>query len=179
MASESEPSSEHLAGVVQKNIDSLLEANKRYEHEKTLTDRIADAIARWSGSMLFVYLHVVFFTIWIGANINVMRLPAFDPYPFGLLTTIVSLEAIFLSTFVLVSQHRQAALADHRRSDLDLQINLLSERETTRMLQMRDAVAKHLQVQTPPVKDLEELEADVDPDAILGELDRKQGKPVA
>jgi uncharacterized membrane protein len=166
-----------LAGVVQQNIDALLKARTRYEEEKSFTDRLADIITRWSGSMMFVYLHVLFFAVWIAANIGVIGLRAFDPFPFGLLTTIVSLEAIFLSTFVLVSQNRQAALAD-RRADLDLQIDLLSEREITRILQLLDAIAKELKIEVPLAEELEELKSDTDPDAILGELDRKHGKPV-
>jgi uncharacterized membrane protein len=74
---------------------------------------------RWSGSMFFIYAHCVWFALWIAANVGWLGFSAFDPFPFGLLTTIVSLKAIFLSTFVLVSQNRQAALAD-RRSELDL-----------------------------------------------------------
>jgi uncharacterized membrane protein len=162
-----------LAGVVQQNIRALLEARARHEKEKTVSDRVADVITRWSGSMVFVYLHVLFFGVWIAANVNLLGLLPFDPFPFGLLTTIVSLEAIFLSTFVLVSQNRQAALAD-RRNDLDLQIDLLSEREITRILQLVDAIARHLSVNVPKAKDLAELESDTSPRAILGELERKE-----
>src|SRR5436853_58446 len=125
---------QQLTGVVQQNINALLEARKKYEKHKTTTDHIADAITKWSGSMSFVYLHIVLFAVWIVANVKWFGLTPFDPFPFGMLTTVVSLEAIFLSTFVLVSQNRQAALSD-RRSDLDLQIDLLSEREVTRILQ--------------------------------------------
>lgn len=151
---------------------------ERYEKHKTTTDRVADVITEWSGSMAFVYLHVVSFAVWIAANVNWFGLAPFDPFPFGMLTTIVSLEAIFLSTFVLVSQNRQAALSD-RRADLDLHIDLLSEREITRILQVVDAMAKHLKVDLPPQDDLEELECDVTAEQILGELDRKHGQPAA
>ena len=77
-----------------------------------MSDRVADAIARFSGSMTFVYLHVAWFTGWIVLNL-VLRRP-FDPFPFGLLTLIVSLEAIFLSTFVLIVQNRQAQESDFK-----------------------------------------------------------------
>jgi uncharacterized membrane protein len=86
-------------------------------------DRVADKITAFSGSMLFVYLHIVWFTAWIA--VNVTRL-AFDPFPFGLLTLIVSLEAIFLSTFVMLSQNREAARSDIR-SEIDFETNVLSE----------------------------------------------------
>lgn len=167
---------QRVTGVVQQNIDALLEARRRYDNERTWTDHVADAITMWSGSMLFVYLHVIFFGVWIAANSGVLRIAAFDPFPFGLLTTIVSLEAIFLSTFVLVSQNRQAALAD-RRSDLDLQIDLLSEREITRILQMVHAVAEKLEVKLPSSDDVDEFQNDISPREILSELDKTNGKP--
>ena len=90
-------------------------------------DRIADAITAFAGTMRFVYLHAVWFAIWIAANLGAFgREAIWDPYPFGLLTMIVSLEAIFLSTFVMVSQNRQAA-REKVRADLDFETNLRSE----------------------------------------------------
>jgi uncharacterized membrane protein len=87
-------------------------------------ERAADKITAFSGSMLFVYLHIVWFTIWIVLNVTTRW--RFDPYPFGLLTLVVSLEAIFLSTFVLLSQNREAARSDVR-SEIDFETNVLSE----------------------------------------------------
>lgn len=90
-------------------------------------DRVADAITAFAGTMLFVYLHALWFTVWIVLNEGLLGDAAvFDPYPFGLLTMIVSLEAIFLSTFVMVSQNRQAA-RENVRADLDFETNLRSE----------------------------------------------------
>jgi uncharacterized membrane protein len=86
-------------------------------------ERAADLITTFSGSMQFVYLHIVWFTVWIVLNVTIVR---FDPYPFGLLTLVVSLEAIFLSTFVLLSQNREAARQD-LRSEIDFETNVLSE----------------------------------------------------
>ena len=86
-------------------------------------DRVADGITAFSGSMQFVYVHIVWFTAWIVLNVTIAR---FDPYPFGLLTLIVSLEAIFLSTFVLLSQNREASRSD-LRSEIDFETNVLSE----------------------------------------------------
>ena len=86
-------------------------------------ERIADQITMFSGSMLFVYLHVAWFTVWIVLNVTIVR---FDPFPFGLLTLIVSLEAIFLSTFVLLSQNRESARSD-MRAEIDFETNVLSE----------------------------------------------------
>lgn len=90
-------------------------------------DRIADAITTFAGTMQFVYLHAVWFTVWITFNEGLFgRSAIWDPYPFGLLTMIVSLEAIFLSTFVMVSQNRQA-IREKVRADLDFETNIRSE----------------------------------------------------
>ncbi|MHC3471368.1 DUF1003 domain-containing protein [Streptomyces sp. 7R007] len=90
-------------------------------------DRIADAITAFAGTMAFVYLHALWFTVWIVCNEGAFGHGAvWDPYPFGLLTMIVSLEAIFLSTFVMVSQNRQAA-RENVRADLDFETNVRSE----------------------------------------------------
>ena len=85
---------------------------------------MADAVARFSGSMAFVYLHVVWFALWVGLNL-VLRRP-FDPFPFGLLTLVVSLEAIFLSTFVLIVQNRQSERSD-RKARQDFETNVQSD----------------------------------------------------
>jgi uncharacterized membrane protein len=90
-------------------------------------DRAADRITAFAGSLNFVYLHSVWFGIWVLLNVGILGASLeFDKFPFGLLTMIVSLEAIFLSTFVMVSQNRQAARAD-LRSELDFETNLRSE----------------------------------------------------
>ena len=90
-------------------------------------DRAADGITNFAGSLKFVYIHSVWFGIWILINVGILGASLkFDEFPFGLLTMIVSLEAIFLSTFVMVSQNRQAARADVR-SQLDFETNVRSE----------------------------------------------------
>ena len=104
-----------------KNENWLVESLKRTQ------DRVADAITGFAGSLNFVYLHSVWFGLWILLNIGLIGAALeFDRYPFGLLTMIVSLEAIFLSTFVMVSQNRQA-MRTELRSQLDFEANLRSE----------------------------------------------------
>jgi len=104
-----------------KNENRLLEAVLRTQ------DRVADQITSFAGSLNFVYLHSVWFGVWVLINVGLIGASAeFDKFPFGLLTMIVSLEAIFLSTFVMVSQNRQAARADVR-AELDFETNLRSE----------------------------------------------------
>jgi uncharacterized membrane protein len=99
------------------------------------SDHLADVITAFSGSMLFVFLHVAWFGAWIVLNAGIFGLPPFDAFPFGLLTMIVSLEAIFLATFVLISQNRQALRAD-RRSKVDLQVNVIAEQEITKLVKL-------------------------------------------
>jgi uncharacterized membrane protein len=99
----------------------------QFARMRSSQDRVADAITSFAGTMGFVYLHAVWFTVWIALNEGLLgKAGVFDPYPFGLLTMIVSLEAIFLSTFVMVSQNRQAA-RENVRADLDFETNLRSE----------------------------------------------------
>jgi uncharacterized membrane protein len=90
-----------LASVVERNIASIEEHRREAEENRSFQERVADVITRISGSLMFVCAHVVWFAVWVLANVSLFGIPAFDPFPFGLLTTIVSLEAIFLSTFVL------------------------------------------------------------------------------
>ena len=103
--------------------------NEETEDKRTLVQKAADWIAEFSGSIPFLLIHVVLFAIWLLLNtVKVPGVPQFDPYPFGFLTLAVSLEAIFLSVFVLLSQNRQAA-KDHVRSDIEYEVNLKAELE--------------------------------------------------
>lgn len=168
------PKNGELAEVVQNNIESLVQMGREAEQKKGLQEKIADALTRFSGSMAFVYLHAIWFGIWILLNIGWMGSKPFDPFPFSLLTLVVSLEAIFLSTFVLISQNHAGELAD-KRADLDLQINLLSEHEVTRLLTLMDAVADHLGINTGKKPEVEELKKDVAAEEVLNEIEtRKQ-----
>jgi uncharacterized membrane protein len=161
-----------LNTVVERNLEAIDEHRNAVEKQKTIQDHTADWITYWTGSMLFVYIHMVWFAAWVAVNLGFFGIRPFDPYPFGMLTTIVSLEAIFLSTFVLVSQNRQAELAD-RRSELDLQVNLLAEYEMTRVLTLIDAIAKRLDISECDDAELVELKEDVEPREVLRELDRR------
>ncbi len=123
-----------LCDIVERNIGTIIQLRQHQEEARGLQERIADKITAFSGDMKFVYLHAIWFVVWV--VLNTVILPgkkAFDPFPFAFLTLVVSLEAIFLSTFVLLSQNRMQDVAD-QRADLDLQINLLAEHEITRML---------------------------------------------
>ncbi|HEV7991449.1 MAG TPA: DUF1003 domain-containing protein [Gemmatimonadaceae bacterium] len=102
---------------------------------RTRLERFVDWLNEIAGSVWFLVVHVVWFTIWILWNTGVFHTPEFDPYPFGLMTTIVSLEAIFLSIFVLMAQKRESAIAE-LREELGLQVSLRVEQEVTKTLQL-------------------------------------------
>jgi uncharacterized membrane protein len=106
-------------------------------------DRAAEAITRFAGSMRFVYLHTGWFALWVAANVGLFAvLPAFDPFPFGLLTLVVSLEAIFLSTFVMIAQNRLSAQAD-ARAQADYEVNVRTEREVAKLVHLVEALIEH------------------------------------
>lgn len=164
-----------LAGVVGKNISEICKMRAEAERKKGFQERLADALTIFSGSMVFVYVHAIWFGFWILFNVGWLGGKPFDPFPFSLLTLIVSLEAIFLSTFVLISQNHAGAIAD-KRADLDLQINLLSEHEVTRLLRLVDAVADHLGVDVEKKPDHEELKKDVVAKQVLEEIETREDR---
>ena len=159
-----------LSPVLERNIRALQLRRQREEKEATAEERVAEAITRFTGSMRFVYLHLAFFGFWLVANLGwVPAVPAWDP-SFVVLAMIASVEAIFLSTFVLISQNRMAAAAD-KRADLDLQVSLLAEHEVTRLVTLVSGIADRMGVKTEADADLEEITRDVAPEAVLDELE--------
>ena len=167
------PSSPGLAKVVERNIQALLLHRRDEEHSRSRQERIADAVTRFTGSLRFVYIHLVLFGLWILINLGWLPgVPKFDP-SFVVLAMVASVEAIFLSTFVLISQNRMAALAD-KRADLDLQISLLAEHEVTQMMTLLDAVARKLGVQVEERSEIEDAKQDVDPSQVLEAIEERQ-----
>lgn len=121
--------------------------------------------------MLFVFIHLVLFGVWIAANLNWIPLVRpWDP-SFVVLAMLASVEAIFLSTFVLISQNRMAATAE-KRAELDLQISLLSEHELTKLATLVSEIATELGVKTAVENDIEEVKRDVAPDAVLDAIEQ-------
>lgn len=114
-------------------------ANEEVVEKSTLLQHFADGIAWFSGSMGFLALNALWFAAWIAVNTLPLGLPAFDPYPFGLLTMILSIEAIFLSCFVLISQNRQAQ-KDRVRSDIEYEVNIKAELEIAHLHEKTDRI---------------------------------------
>jgi uncharacterized membrane protein len=159
-----------LSPVLERNIRALQERRRREEREASAEERVAEAITRFTGSMRFVYLHLALYGFWIVANLGwVPGVPAWDP-SFVVLAMVASVEAIFLSTFVLISQNRMAAAAD-KRADLDLQVSLLAEHEVTKLATLVAGIADRLGVRTEADPELGEITRDVAPEAVLDELE--------
>src|ERR671911_2034070 len=164
-----------MSSALERNIQALQVRRQREEVRATLEERIAEAITRFTGSMRFVYLHLAFFGFWIAANLGwVPGVPAWDP-SFVVLAMVASVEAIFLSTFVLISQNRMAAAAD-KRADLDLQISLLAEHEVTRLIEVVSGIANRVGVRTEADAELDEITQDVAPAAVLGGSDAAESE---
>ena len=126
--------------------------NEETEDKRTVVAKVADAIAEFAGSITFLNIHVALFALWIIANLFLPDARRFDPYPFGLLTMAVSLESIFLSVFLLLSQNRQAA-KDRVRADIEYDVNLRAELEVAhlheKMDDLRRDVLSRLDVRDP------------------------------
>jgi uncharacterized membrane protein len=164
-----------MAGLVDRNIEALIRRRRQERRETGLQDRIADAITAFAGSMKFVYLHLLIYGAWIMINLGwVPAVPRFDP-TFVVLAMVASVEAIFISTFVLVSQNRMAAQAD-QRADLDLQISLLAEHEITRLVTLVGEMARRMGVPEAHDPELEELERDVAPEQVLDRMQQSEQK---
>lgn len=162
-----------LSKVIERNIRTIIDLRVKAQNRRSLQNVIADAITAFSGRMMFVYVHILWFAVWIILNTGLVGIEAFDPFPYGLLTMIVSLEAIFLSTFVLISQNRISEESE-RRADLNLQIGLLAEHELTRVLQMLDAIQAKMGIENDEDSELADLEMDTKPEDVLAEIERLQ-----
>ena len=155
-----------VPSIVAKNISQLVERQKARKRKLGWFHRFADTATRISGSAAFLFFHLFWFIIWIAFNISLVpAVKAFDPYPFGFLTFVVSLEAIALSVMVLMVQNQIQVDAD-RRAELDLHVNLLAESESTIVLRKLCRIEKKLGI-----------EIDADEGTIVGEL-LKETNPV-
>jgi uncharacterized membrane protein len=167
-----------LSTVIERNIRTIIQLRLQAARARSVQDRIADAITAFSGRMVFVYVHVVWFGVWILLNTGRVGVRPFDPFPYGLLTMVVSLEAIFLATFVLISQNRMNEEAEHR-ADLALHIGLLTEHELTRVLQMLDAIQDTMGITNHEDSELADLEMETKPEDVLAEIERLQQRALS
>lgn len=155
-----------------------VEAIARLEQEalvaRTAAERVSDVITKFIGSMTFVALHILLFVIWAVVNLNLIAgITAFDPFPFGILTLIVSTEGVFLAIFILIRQNRMSRQAD-RRMHLSLQVSMLAEQELTMLLRMQQKLCDHLGVEVESVKtEAQQLMEETDVEKLEGDLKEK------
>jgi uncharacterized membrane protein len=127
------------------NIQAIAELEQKARDDRTSIDRLTDAVTRAAGSRTFIVLHAIVFATWMALNAACLGF-AFDPFPFQLLNLVVALEAVFLTSIVLMTQNHMTRVAD-RRAHLDLQVNLLAEQELTAILHMLHGLCTHAGVQ--------------------------------
>lgn len=158
-----------VADLTERNVRAIVHLEAAARANQTRTAQIAQGIAACCGTVRFAAAHAVFFAAWIGFNTWPGQ-AHFDPFPFTLLTLVVSLEAIFLATFILISQNEESRLAE-RQNALDLQINLLTEQENTKMLRLLERICEKVGV---PIDDptLSVLEQATRPDKLAEQIDR-------
>jgi uncharacterized membrane protein len=159
--------------TIQKNIETIFRLEKEAIQSRSTGEQVADKITRFAGSTPFIIIHAIFFFVWIVMNEGVIpTLKIFDPFPFSFLTLVVSLEAIFLTLLVLMAQNRMTKEAD-KRAHLDLQINMLGEQETTRILRMVQKIAEHLGIDDEIDESIKELTKETDVNQMAQKLDEK------
>ncbi|HLP16626.1 MAG TPA: DUF1003 domain-containing protein [Bacteroidota bacterium] len=160
--------------LMRKNVQAIRELEGDAKENRSRSDRVAEAIANFCGSMTFVYVHIALFVMWIVVNVA-PGVPHIDPFPFEFLNMAVSLEAIFLSTFILISQNHDMRLTE-RRNHLDLQINLLTEQENTAVLSLLERIAAKIGVDTGSDPNITILQQKTDPKDLAGQIDQTIAK---
>lgn len=154
------------------NVESMRRVEAQALAKRSRADRIAAFVANFCGSMPFVWLHVLWFLSWLALN-SWPGIKHFDPYPFTFLTLIVSLEAIFLSAFILISQNYELRISD-RRNQLDLQINLLTEQENTKILQLLEQIAEKVGIDASDDAELRFLKQITHPEKLIAQIEQAQ-----
>lgn len=164
-----------VAPVVERNIRTLLAERTKEEARLGWQEKLGAGISRFTGSLSFVALHVVLFGLWITINLGAIpAVPRFDA-TLVKLAVAVSIEAIFLSTFILMTQHRMMVQAE-RRAHLHLQISLLAEHEITRLMTVTREMATHMGIEVPHEPEFQELEQDLAPEEVLQRMDEHERK---
>jgi len=160
-----------MSATLRQNIDELTARQRAEARNAPIGDKIAARITAFTGSMSFVVLHLVIVGLWIAANLGALPgIPAFDQ-SFVMLAMVASVEAIFLSTFVLISQNRMAAAAD-RRADLDLHVNLLAEHELTKLAELVQRIAAKFDIAADDPA-FREVRTDIEATQVLDALEER------
>ena len=152
-----------------KNIETVVRLEQASMESRSLGERVSDVITRFIGTMSFAVFHLLLFCLWFSVNLGWTPLKPFDPFPFGILTLIVSAEGVLLAIFVLVSQNRMGRQAN-QRAHLNLQIDLLAEQETTQLLQKVQRLLDHLGIEAD--RAAETLSQETQVEALVSELQK-------
>jgi uncharacterized membrane protein len=167
---------------IYRNVEEICQMEEEALRARSVAERLGDLISRQAGRIWFIELHLVWFGVWVFLNSGKLAsLKPFDPFPYQFLTLVVSLEAIFLSLFILMSQNRASLQAD-RRAHLDLQINLLAEHESSKTLELLKALCEHHGLPCAKDPEVAELISRTKPSEIVQALKSKlpadaQGEP--
>lgn len=157
--------------LTQRNIDTIIELENATKAERTYTDRFAETVTHFCGSMRFVWAHLVWLSAWsVWNTLPMLKTWRFDVFPFFFLCFILAVEAIFLASFILMNQRHEAKVSE-RRNHLDLQINLLSEQENTKMLQMLSQIAHAVGADVHSDPDIKVLQDAARPEKMLQQID--------
>ena len=162
-----------LNSALKRNIDALRRRRSEDAGRAALDEKLARAVTRFAGSMRFVYVHAALYGAWIVANLG--WIPGVTPWDpsFVVLAMIASVEAIFLSTFILITQNRMAAAAD-RRAELDLQVSLLAEAEITKLVELVSMIAERMDLSSGEQQEVEEMKQRVAPEAVLDAIEETE-----
>jgi uncharacterized membrane protein len=156
--------------LTRRNVERVLTLEAGDHQKATTADRVADAITGFSGSIKFVWITVLIVGGWVTLNLTLPKADRIDPFPFPLLTLVLSVEAIFLAIFILMSQNRAAQISE-KRSQLDLQLTMLSEQENTKMLLMLEQIGRAVGAETGDA-DVGVLTQATQPEALAEQIDR-------
>lgn len=170
MTDRDTPRTDSLSNTLRQNIETLRERRRRERESASFEQKLAQRITDFAGSMRFVYLHVALYGFWIVANLGwIPGLKPWDPSSV-VLAMVASVEAIFLSTFILITQNRMS-IADDRRAELDLQVGLLAEQEITKLVQLVAELSSRLGVEEANGEDVEEMKQLVAPGEVLDAIE--------
>jgi uncharacterized membrane protein len=162
--------------TTEKNIESILKLEEKDEQELSAFHRVSHMVGWFVGTIYFVVFQCVFVLLWIAFNTRLLgNGHPFDPHPFPLLSTVLALEAVLLTSFVLIRQNAMD-LRSERRNHLDLQINLLAEKEATTVLKILREIADHLKIDVSGDAEREELAKDTAVESIARDLRSKEKK---
>lgn len=163
--------------ITRRNVRTVRELEDLAVAQPSVADRIASFVARFAGSIWFAVVHLVLVVAWIAIN-SIPSLPHWDPYPFTLLTMWASLEGVFIASFILISQNYAMRLSE-RRAQLDLQVNLLAEQETTKALELLNEIARQVGARSGDDREVQALAEATRLDAVAKQIDETQRQEAA